>query len=96
MQYYLLSQFIIRSIYIAPKSVSKDAQCALKTQDTIGNCQRPVFLLGVIQHMHKIKTCENLSPLVVEDARKIMKEETPLTHEVVCFQMLDFETSKNV
>ena len=26
----------------------------LKTQDTIGNCQRPVFSLGVSQHMHKI------------------------------------------
>ena len=26
----------------------------LKTVDTIGNCQRPVFSLGVSQHMHKI------------------------------------------
>ena len=26
----------------------------LKTLDTIGNCQRPVFSLGVSQHMHKI------------------------------------------
>ena len=26
----------------------------LKTVDTIGNCQRPVFSLGVYQHMHKI------------------------------------------
>ena len=26
----------------------------LKTMDTIGNCQRPVFTLGVSQHMHKI------------------------------------------
>ena len=25
----------------------------------------------------------------------IMKEKTPLLHEVVCFQMLDFETSKS-
>ena len=25
----------------------------LKTLDTIGNCQRPVFSLGVSQHMHK-------------------------------------------
>ena len=24
-----------------------------------------------------------------------MKEKTPLSHEVVCFQMLDFETSKS-
>ena len=26
----------------------------LKTLDDIGNCQRPVFSLGVSQHMHKI------------------------------------------
>ena len=26
----------------------------LKTLDTIGNCQRPVFSLGVSKHMHKI------------------------------------------
>ena len=26
----------------------------LKTLDTIGNCHRPVFSLGVYQHMHKI------------------------------------------
>ena len=25
----------------------------------------------------------------------IMKEKTPLSHEVVCFQMFDFETSKS-
>ena len=27
----------------------------LKTLDTFGNCHRPVFLLGVSQHMHKTK-----------------------------------------
>ena len=27
----------------------------LKTLDTIGNCQRAVFSLGVSQYMHKIK-----------------------------------------
>ena len=26
----------------------------LKTLDTIGNCHRPVFPLGVSQHMHRI------------------------------------------
>ena len=30
------------------------AQFHCATLDTIGNCQRPVFLLGVSQHMHKI------------------------------------------
>ena len=27
----------------------------LKTLDTIGNCQRPIFSFGVSQHMHKIR-----------------------------------------
>ena len=61
------------------------------TVDTFGNCQRPVFSLGVSQHMHKItnlckfgKSCE-----------VIMEEKAPLSHEVVCFQMLDFVTSKS-
>ena len=29
-------------------------KCKLKTLETIGNCQRPVFLLGVNQQMQKI------------------------------------------
>ena len=58
----------------------------LKTMDTIGNCQRPVFSLAVSQHMHKIT---NLSCEIT------MKEKIPLSHEVVCFQMLDFETSNS-
>ena len=35
----------------------------LKTLDTIGNYQRPVFLFVVSQHMHKKQTCENLSSI---------------------------------
>ena len=35
--------------------------CALKTLDTIGNCQRPVSSLGVSQHTHKITTLWKLS-----------------------------------
>ena len=31
--------------------------------------------------------------MVIEVAKIIMKEKTPLSHEVVCFLMLDFETS---
>ena len=34
-------------------SVQESGQ-SLKTMDTIGNCQRLVFTLGVSQHMHKI------------------------------------------
>ena len=37
------------------------SQCGLKTVDTIGNCQRPVFSLGVYQHCIQQQTCENLS-----------------------------------
>ena len=54
----------------------------LKTLDTIGNCQRPVFSLGVSQHMHKIT---NLWKFKLNWS---MKRKTPLSHEVVCFQML--------
>ena len=32
----------------------KHVQLVLKTLDTIGRCQRPVFSLAVSQHMHKI------------------------------------------
>ena len=31
-----------------------DFNTFLKTLDTIGNCQKPVFSLGVSQHMHEI------------------------------------------
>ena len=63
--------------------------CVLKTVDTIGNCQNPVFSLGVSQHMHKVtnlgrQTCEIIT-----------KEITPLSHEIVCSLMLDFETSNS-
>ena len=38
---------------IAHQTTSRASTC-LKTLETIGNCQRPVFSLGVSQHMHKI------------------------------------------
>ena len=53
---------------------------ALKAVDTIGNCQRQVVSLGVSQHMHKITNLQI-----------IMQEKTPLSHKVVCFQMLYFK-----
>ena len=70
----------------------------LKTLDTIGNCQRPVFSLGVSQHINafiKLQTCENLSSIGRRICKTIMKEKTPLSHEVVCFHMLDSMTSKS-
>ena len=33
--------------------------------------------------------------LVVEECEITMEEKTPLSHKVVCFQMLDFGTSKS-
>ena len=71
-------------------SVVSDQQCV----DTIGICQRPVFSLGVSQHMQKI-TCENLNSIGRRSCKVKMEEKTPLTHKVVCFQMLDFGTSKS-
>ena len=62
----------------------------LKTVDTIGICQRPVFSLGVYQHMHQI-----MSSIGRRSCELTMKEKTPLSHEVVCFSMLDFETSNS-
>ena len=67
----------------------------LKTRDTIGNCQRPVFSLGVSQHMHENTPCENLSSIGCRSCEIIMEEKTSLSHEVVCFQMLDFVHSKS-
>ena len=52
-------------------------------------CQRPVFSLGVSQHMRKITTIGHHSCEI------ITKEKTPLSHEVMCFQILDFETSRS-
>ena len=63
----------------------------LKTLDTTGNCQRPVFSLGVCQHNKK--TCEKL--MVIEVARELWKKNA-LVAQVTCFQMLDFETSKAI
>ena len=40
--------------YIIQESVFQVITRALKTLDTTGNCQRPVFSLGVSQHMHKL------------------------------------------
>ena len=66
-----------------------------KDLGTIGNCQRIAFSLGVSQHMQKITICENLSSIGRRSCEIIMKEKTPLSHEVVCFQMYEFETSNS-
>ena len=67
----------------------------LKTVDTIGNYQRPVFSLSVSQHIHKIT---NLWKFELNRSTKLRdnnERKAPLSHEVVCFQMVDFETLKS-
>ena len=54
----------------------------LKTVDTIGNCQRPVFSLGVSQHVHKITTLWKFQLNRSSSWEITMKEKTPLSHEV--------------
>ena len=63
----------------------------LKTLDTIGNCQRTDVSLGATQHTHK-QTSETLNSIGRQSCE--IKGKTPLSHEVVCCQMLDFGASK--
>ena len=76
-----------------------DLSCMLKTLDTIGNCQRLVFKVGVSQHLHKINNKPvKLISVGRQSCKILMKEKNitlvaPWSHEVVCFPMLDFETS---
>ena len=46
----------------------------LKGRYTFGNCQRPVFSLGVSHQNHKIKACENLGSIGHPSCEKMMKE----------------------
>ena len=55
----------------------------LKTLDTIGN------------HMHTIKNLWKIELNWSSKLRENNERKTPLSHEVICFQMLDFETSKS-
>ena len=43
----------------------------------------------------KYQNCENLSLIGCRSCKIIVKEKTPLSNRVVCFQMLDFETSSS-
>ena len=63
----------------------------LKTLDTM------VIVVKIIStYAYKNKTVTIWTELVVEIAREgIMEKKTPLSREVVCFQMLDFETQKS-
>ena len=58
----------------------------LKALDTVGN-KRPVFSLGVSQHMHKITTCESFGAIGHQSCERIMEEKYLLSHKLLCFQM---------
>ena len=59
----------------------------------IGNCQKPLFTLAIFQHMQDITNMWKFELNQSSKLRDNVKEKTPLSHEVVCFEMLDFETS---
>ena len=60
------------------------------------NCQRPVFSPGVSQHMHKIINLSKFSLIGRRSCEnKNGRKNTPVA-QVVCFNMLEFETSAEV
>ena len=54
----------------------------LKTLDTMGNCQRPVFWLGVSQHMHKITNLWKFRLNRSSSLRDKNERKKNLSHEV--------------
>ena len=73
------------------------SHCAyLKKLYTFSNCQRPISSLGVSQHLlcKKLQTYANFNLIGSRSFEIIMEENIPLSHEVVCFQML-LGTSKS-
>ena len=70
---------------------------ALKTLGTNGNCQRPVFLLAVSQHINKITKLWKFEFNLLSKLRDNNERKKPLSPlKVECFQqMLDFETSSS-
>ena len=90
------SMFLERSLNISQNSKELWNLIMLKAVDTIGNCQRLVFTIGVSQHMHKITNLWKFELNRLQDINE--RKNTcvaPWSHEVVCFQMLDFETSNS-
>ena len=71
---------------------NRDWSVVLKTLDPIGNCQRPVFSLGVSHHMHNItnlRTKFELNILVIEVAKcLIMGEKYPWQPKLCAFRCL--------
>ena len=85
--------------YSKPRLIKLHAKFQIlvwKTLYTIGNCVRPVFSLGVSQHMRKITNQWKLELNRSSKSRdNNERKKKTLSHEVVCFQMLAFETSNS-
>ena len=60
--------------------------------DTYGNCRRPVFLLGVSQHLYKITNLWKFELSWSSKLRENNGKKKNLVAQVLCFQMLAFET----
>ena len=72
-----------------PASLVKD-QNSLETFENLSS-------IGCLRRedQNSLETFANLSSIGRRSCEIIMEEKTPLSHEVVCFQMLDFETSRS-
>ena len=81
---------MVQKAWLTTNSILKSRSFCLllKALDTFGNCQRPVFSLGVSKHnMRKITLCESLDSYGHRRCQRKTKEKTPLMHKLVCFQM---------
>ena len=77
---------------------SPESHNRLMTVDTIGYCLRPIFTVGVSQHMLKITHLwkfELNRSMKLRDINEKKKKQGVVSQRVVCFQMLDFETSSS-
>ena len=66
----------------------------LKALDTFGNCQRPVFLLGVYQHMHKITNLWKFERSWSSNLRENNGRKNILVAQVVCLRCLEFNWTR--
>ena len=65
----------------------------LKALDNNGKCQKPVFPLGVSQHMHEITNLWKFELNWSSKLRESMEEKTPLSHKFCAFRRTEFEVS---
>ena len=62
-------------------------QHSLKALDTFGNCQRPVFSLGVSQLMHEIANLYKFGLNWSSILQKNNEKKKTLLHFFMCFQI---------